>query len=255
MTDTEKNEKIKKLINDIAEYYGEPDEEQVEEMRKLTGVEWYAEDLQMLCCGYWESPHTLDELVYFLIHEEWPQKGMLTLSDLEFSNKKFWTCFVATSFPTALDEETDMSLSELIEENKAADIDWWRNFTKYYDGVLEETDGYIDEPETLICDLTATQTLKIEFHPGDTVYYINDRQIACTGGEYNIQIFPLADLLKYIEEKPDKRILLLLLPLTIISNQDIDHAMEIISNVLQEIFDKHLCDQFANSIIYGLMEE
>lgn len=50
-----------------------------------------------------------------LIHEKCPQKGMLTLNDLEFSNKKFWTGFVAASFPTALDEETDMLLSEMID--------------------------------------------------------------------------------------------------------------------------------------------
>lgn len=180
---------------------------------------------------------------------------MLTLNDIDFSNKKFWTGFVTTSFPTALDEETDLSLSELIEENKAADINWWRNFTKYYDGVLEERDGYIDEPETLLCNLTSTQTLTIEFHPGDTVYYINGRQIACTGGEYNIHIFPLADLLSYMENENDYRIFLLLLPLTIIKNQDIDNATEIILNVLQKIFDKHLCNQLANSIVYGLMEE
>ncbi len=180
---------------------------------------------------------------------------MITLNDIEFSNKKFWTGFVATSFPTALDEETDLSLSEMIEENKVADSNWWGNFTKYYDGVLEETDGYIDEPETLICELTSTQTLKIEFHPGDTVYYINDRQIACTGGEYNIWIFPFTDLLKYTDETNDKQIFLLLLPLTVISDQDMDHAAEIISNILKEIFDENLCDQFANSIVYGLMEE
>lgn len=180
---------------------------------------------------------------------------MLTLNDVGFSNKKFWTGYVATSFPTALDEEKDLSLSEIIEENKAADINWWGNFTKYYDGVLEETDGYIDEPETLTCKLTSTQTLKIEFHPGDTIYYINDRQIANTGGEYKIQIFPLADLLCYMERENDKRIFLLLLPLSVIKNQDMDNATEIISNILQEIFDKYLCNQLANSIVYGLMEE
>ncbi len=86
---------------------------------------------------------------------------------MEFSNQKFWTGFFATSFSTALEEETDMSLSEMIEENKLADINWWSKFTKYYDGVLEETDGCVDESEMLICNLTATQTLKIEFHPGD----------------------------------------------------------------------------------------
>lgn len=75
MTDEEKIEKIKKLVNEIAEYYDGPNEEQVEEMRELTGVDWDAEDLQMMCCGYWEAPYTLDELVYCLIHEEWPVKA------------------------------------------------------------------------------------------------------------------------------------------------------------------------------------
>lgn len=92
---------------------------------------------------------------------------------------------MATSFPTALEEKTDMSLTDLIEANETTDVNWWRNFTKYYDGVLEKSDGYLDEPEILICELTPTQTLKIEFHPGDMVYY-NDKQIACTGGHYNI---------------------------------------------------------------------
>ena len=46
---------------------------------------------------------------------------MITLNDIDFSNKKFWTGFVTTSFPTAIEEET-------IEENKAADINWWSNF-------------------------------------------------------------------------------------------------------------------------------
>lgn len=75
MTETEKIEKLKKLINEIAEFYDEPNEEQVSEMQQLTGIDWEAEDLQMMCCGYWESPYTLDDLVYYLTHEEWPGKA------------------------------------------------------------------------------------------------------------------------------------------------------------------------------------
>ncbi len=56
-------------------------------------------------------------------------------------------------------------------ENGMCDTGWWDNFTKYYDGVLEESDGYVDEPETLICELAPAQTLKIEFHPG--IQYIS----------------------------------------------------------------------------------
>ncbi|MCM1326854.1 MAG: Imm19 family immunity protein [Bacteroidales bacterium] len=180
---------------------------------------------------------------------------MLTINDLKFSNQKFWTSFFATSFPTSLDEETDMSLSEMIDENCSTDIEWWKNFTKYYDGVLDETDGYIDNPEIVVCNLTATQTLKIEFHPGDTVYYVNDKQIACTGGHYSIQIFPFTNLLKYAEEINDNRIFFLLLPLTIIKRQDADNATQIISNYLKDIFEVHLCNLLANSIVYGLTEE
>ncbi len=46
-----------------------------------------------------------------------------------------------------------IGLSELIGENELVDtdIEWWNDFTKYYDGVLEETGGYIDDPEMLIC--------------------------------------------------------------------------------------------------------
>ena len=180
---------------------------------------------------------------------------MITLNDVTFSNKKFWTGFVATSFPTALDEETDSSLAEIIEEEETTDSNWWGNFTKYYDGVLEEADGYIEKPQMLICHLTEAQTLKIEFHPGDTVYYINDRQIANTGGEYQIQIFPLADLLRYREGGNDNRMFLLLLPLTVITNEDTSHAAEMIANVLKEIFERNLCDRLSKSIVYGLMEE
>ena len=177
---------------------------------------------------------------------------MVLLHEIDFSNRPFWAGFMATSFPTALEEETDMSLTELITENGMCDTSWWDNFTKYYDGVLEKSDGYVDEPETLICELTPTQTLKMEFHPGDTVYFINDKQIACTGGHYNIQVIPFKELLNFIK---DKRIFLLLLPLATVYNSDKEEAIQIISSVLQEIFEKHLCSQYADCIVNGLMSE
>lgn len=177
---------------------------------------------------------------------------MISLHEIDFSNRNFWVGFIATSFPTALGEETDISLTELMIENGMCDTSWWDNFTKYYDGVLEESDGYVDEPETIICELVPTQILKIEFHPGDTVYYINDKQIACTGGHYNIQVIPFKELLNSIK---DRQIFLLLLPLAVIDSLDKDEATQIISNVLQGIFDKRLCGQYANCIVNGLMSE
>lgn len=62
--ETKNLEQVKELINRIADYYDLPTEEQTEEMRKLTGMDWSAEDLQMLCCKYW-SHNSLEETVYF----------------------------------------------------------------------------------------------------------------------------------------------------------------------------------------------
>lgn len=177
---------------------------------------------------------------------------MISLHEIEFSNRDFWVGFVATSFPTALEKETDMSLTELMTENGMCDTSWWDNFTKYYDGVWEEADGYVDEPETLICGLAPAQTLKIEFHPGDTLYFINDKQIACTGGHYNMQVIPFKEL---ASAEKGGQIFLLLLPLAVMDNSDRDEATQIISNVLREIFDKHVCDRYAACIVNGLMPE
>lgn len=41
---------------------------------------------------------------------------MFTINDLKFSNRKFWTGFFATSFPTALDEETDIKATGIISD-------------------------------------------------------------------------------------------------------------------------------------------
>lgn len=180
---------------------------------------------------------------------------MLTLDDLNFSNKKFQPGFIATSFPTAFDEEADSSLGEIIEENHLADCSWWDDFTGYYEGILEETDGYLENPQTFVYDLTPSKSLKIEFHPGDTVYFINDQKIACTGPHYEIQIFPLADLLEYVKFETRQEIFLLLLPLVSIKEEDAARAVEIVQNILREFLPPSFREQIANCIIYGLIEE
>lgn len=74
MSEQERIEKLKELINRIADSYAEPSEEEVRGLQELTGIDWEVEDIQMICCGYWESPYSLEEIVYYLMHEEWPEK-------------------------------------------------------------------------------------------------------------------------------------------------------------------------------------
>lgn len=69
MTEQEKTEKLKSLVNEIADC-DELSEEQVSSIVELCDVDWDAEDIKMMCYEYWESPFSLDEVVYFLIHGE-----------------------------------------------------------------------------------------------------------------------------------------------------------------------------------------
>ncbi len=68
----EKNlEQVKDLIEEIADCYDLPSDKEAEEMRKLTGIDWNAEDLQTICCEYW-SHHSLEETAYMMFNEEYP---------------------------------------------------------------------------------------------------------------------------------------------------------------------------------------
>ena len=69
-------EEIKKLIDEIADSYGEPDETQVEEMNRLTGGSWTADGLREYCCDYWSGPfsNSLDATAYAMYHDgEYPK--------------------------------------------------------------------------------------------------------------------------------------------------------------------------------------
>ena len=94
----------------------------------------------------------------------------------------------------------------------------------------------------------------MEFHPGDTVYFINNKKIGCTGPHFQIQIFSFADLMEYMKTN-GREIFLLLLPLTYIKKEDANSAMKIIQSILDDFFLSPVSEQIAKSILYGLLEE
>ena len=60
------------LINKIADgEYAPPEPEDVAEVNRLTGRDWEAEDLWLICCEYW-SHNSLEETAYQLIHGDLP---------------------------------------------------------------------------------------------------------------------------------------------------------------------------------------
>lgn len=175
----------------------------------------------------------------------------ITLKDVDFSNINFWVGFLNTSFPTALDKEKDENITEILAEVNH-DASWWDEFTYYYDGVLEENDGYADKPRTLSFSINDDNKFKIEFHPGDTLFFLNGTQIGQTGPSYKIQVLKYEEISKALD---NETIFFLLLPLLSIQNKEKDIIKKRITDLLSKIIDKELAYNAAGAIVSGLLEE
>ena len=150
----EKNlESVKELIDRIADFYGLPTKEETEEMRRLTGIDWDAEDLQMTCCEYW-SHNSLEETAYLMFHEEYPPTRQVELS--------FWRYKPGV----VLDDQTvykkyrlgkgnlkaleALPLEEILQKVKDQFSDWQENTKVEHDGTswrfdcLNQTDYWTD---------------------------------------------------------------------------------------------------------------
>lgn len=51
---------------------------------------------------------------------------------------------------------------------------WWDGFTGWYEGVLDESDGEVDEPGTIRVAFRNNITFRVEAHPGDLYFHLTD---------------------------------------------------------------------------------
>jgi len=149
-------------------------------------------------------------------------------------NESFLLWFLMTSFPTGLTENED-SIDEVMGDkyNDKIEQDFIDNLTGYYDGIFKESDGYIDVPKSVKLDLNGDE-LVIEFHAGDTVYYLNDKMLGCTGSEYSIWKIPFEHFLKY-SEKLNSFEKFLLLPMVFVIADEEEEYNKIIYSVVENI--------------------
>ena len=160
----------------------------------------------------------------------------------------FFVWFIMNCFPKGLDEENDMSIYDVIEENYSLDIDWFNKFTSYYDGVFEENDGYIDNPNSIIVQLNNHKELIIEFHPGDVIFFMNSIKIGCTGAHYSIGAIPMDE---YIELTKDLcyENKLFLLPMVEVKEYDETKFREIVEIIISKFNIKKSCEKQIIGII------
>ena len=143
---------------------------------------------------------------------------MRTLIDVEKTMEisDFWIYFFSINFPNALDCNSDVTLVEMIEEKYSVSKDWVNTFTQYNESMHEINDGYLENPNTFMIQLLNENVLTIEFHSGDTIYFMNEQKLGCTGSHFSIQKVSLTyyDELVSLERWENKVLLLPMVRIT-----------------------------------------
>lgn len=148
--------------------------------------------------------------------------------------RDFWLIFLMGNFPLSSYCDDDEGLGYLIAENYGYNKQWIHDFTGYYDGIFDECDGYLDDPTTLELELSTGEKLYIEFHPGDTIFFIDNDEIGCTGPHYLIHKIDWSKFMSYTNSlSSDKK--MLLLPMLAIGNEERENLSHIIAEGLKEI--------------------
>ena len=72
----------------------------------------------------------------------------ICVEDIDCLN--FWINYFSCYYQNGYNELNDISVSEHIEDLYTEKVqNWWEQFTRYYEDVLDESDGYLDNPTTL----------------------------------------------------------------------------------------------------------
>lgn len=177
------------------------------------------------------------------------------ITDIGFENLDFWNFYFQTSFYEIYDQETEISVSEKIEESMPLSQEWTDTFTQYFDGVIEEFDGYIENPTTLSVFLEKDKILKIEFHPGDTIFYINNKQIGCIGPHTISQCYPYKQLQDLLHNPDGEILFLLLFPIVELQKSEQKQATEQFACLLQNIFSTEVSQWVADCVCTNITTE
>ena len=169
------------------------------------------------------------------------------------NNPDFWLYFLSVSFPLAYDETEDIALADFIYENYICGSDaseWVSEFVQYSEHIMQMNDGYAENPTSVM--ITANQEeYIIQYHPGDTLYFKNQKEIASTGAHYDIHKIAFEDFIKINQECGF--ISILLLPIVRLDESEIPDADALIQAFLAKmpVREEHRI-QLSDMIIEGL---
>lgn len=179
----------------------------------------------------------------------------VSITELSFDNKSFWRGFFLFNFQYGYDDETDTTIEELADYvADKRDFTYWDSFTGWYDGVFDENDGFVDDPAYIEEPVHEGQILRIEFHPGDTIYMLNGSRIGSTGPHYELNCIPFEDIVKTSSLEHGEILFWLCLPMGNLTVNKKEDGRQIIEERIRPliengIFESSIREKLINYIL------
>jgi hypothetical protein len=93
-------------------------------------------------------------------------------------DRRFWASFYAGAFGQVGEPPEPAAFCSLLDVSEHDALDWDHNFTGWYPGIFDESDGHSDDPATVHVALANNVQLRVEFHPGDRYWFLRGEDAA-----------------------------------------------------------------------------
>ena len=100
----------------------------------------------------------------------------------------------------------------------------------------------------------ANNDLRIEFHPGDILYFINGEEIGNTGLHWKLNVLPFDKIKSVLETEKGEILFWLLLPLAKIEEEEVENTCHFLTTKIKEIFEEEMGEMIVRLIIYQFLE-
>jgi len=87
-------------------------------------------------------------------------------------DRRFWAALYAGAFGQVGEPPDEADVCHLLGVGEEDVQDWYNEFTGWYPGILDESDGCSDDPATVEVTLANGVELRVEVHPGDVFWFL-----------------------------------------------------------------------------------
>jgi hypothetical protein len=87
-------------------------------------------------------------------------------------DRRFWASLYSGAFGQVGAPPDPVAFCSLLEVNEWDALHWYHEFTGWYPGIFDESDGYSDDPATVHVALAKSVQLYAHFHPGDQYWFL-----------------------------------------------------------------------------------